>query len=267
MKKTKVIIPALGILLLSTAASVTGTVAWFSMNNTVTASTMTVKAKVTGNLNIEKGLIADKDLINKTDITDLDVSVTTLSPVHFDASNLSTSGKVDAQVPNWDATGAVKPTANTPGTPGTGADAYNSVGFAGITNGADGETSYFAFAQVSIVNKQEPPASYKLTPKCVITLGDAGDTLADALDAAILYKEAGKEDKTAVWHKASGAVIASDKVTCSFADLTLTDNVVYQCSLVIWYEGNDAHCTVNDALTNVAASTAVWSFDSAAISA
>lgn len=45
MKKTKVIIPALGMLLLSTAASVTGTVAWFSMNNNVTAKGMNIKAK------------------------------------------------------------------------------------------------------------------------------------------------------------------------------------------------------------------------------
>lgn len=45
MKKTKVIIPALGILLLSTAASVTGTVAWFSMNDTVTASGMSITSK------------------------------------------------------------------------------------------------------------------------------------------------------------------------------------------------------------------------------
>ena len=45
MKKTKVIIPALGILLLSTAASVTGTVAWFSTNKVVTATGMTVTAK------------------------------------------------------------------------------------------------------------------------------------------------------------------------------------------------------------------------------
>ena len=44
MKKTKVIIPALGLLLLSTAASVTGTVAWFAANATVTATGMTVTA-------------------------------------------------------------------------------------------------------------------------------------------------------------------------------------------------------------------------------
>ena len=45
MKKTKVIIPAMGLLLLSTAASITGTVAWFSVNTTVTANGMSVKAK------------------------------------------------------------------------------------------------------------------------------------------------------------------------------------------------------------------------------
>ena len=45
MKKTKIIIPALGVLLLSTAASVTGTVAWFSANSTVKANGMRVKAK------------------------------------------------------------------------------------------------------------------------------------------------------------------------------------------------------------------------------
>ena len=45
MKKTKVIIPALGILLLSTAASVTGTVAWFTAANDVDVSGLQFKAQ------------------------------------------------------------------------------------------------------------------------------------------------------------------------------------------------------------------------------
>ena len=45
MKKTKVIIPALGLLLLSTAASVSGTVAWFAMNASVQATGMQITAK------------------------------------------------------------------------------------------------------------------------------------------------------------------------------------------------------------------------------
>ena len=45
MKKTKIIIPALGMLLLSTAASVTGTVAWFSANSQVSATGLQIQAK------------------------------------------------------------------------------------------------------------------------------------------------------------------------------------------------------------------------------
>ena len=57
MKKTKIIVPALAVLLLSTAASVTGTVAWFSMNNQVTVTGMTVTTNVSSNL-----LIAETNL-------------------------------------------------------------------------------------------------------------------------------------------------------------------------------------------------------------
>lgn len=50
MKKSKILIPALGILVLSTAASITGTVAWFSVNNSVTVNGMQVTTKVSSNL-------------------------------------------------------------------------------------------------------------------------------------------------------------------------------------------------------------------------
>ena len=50
MKKTKIIVPALGMLLLSTAASVTGTVAWFAVNTSVTVTGLEVKAKAEGGI-------------------------------------------------------------------------------------------------------------------------------------------------------------------------------------------------------------------------
>ena len=63
MKKTKIIIPALAVLLLSTAASVSGTVAWFSMNSAVKVDGMQVSTKVSSNL-----LIAETNLeANYTD--------------------------------------------------------------------------------------------------------------------------------------------------------------------------------------------------------
>ena len=57
MKKTKIVVPALAVLLLSTAASVSGTVAWFSMNNSVKVDGMTVQTRVSSNL-----LIAETNL-------------------------------------------------------------------------------------------------------------------------------------------------------------------------------------------------------------
>lgn len=73
MKKTKIIIPALGLLVLSTAASVSGTVAWFSVNSTVSATGMQVQAKA------ESGLLisADKTAASwaNTDATALTDSV------------------------------------------------------------------------------------------------------------------------------------------------------------------------------------------------
>ena len=59
MKKTKIVIPALGLLLLSTAASVTGTVAWFSSSTAVTVSGMNVTTKVSGNLLIAESNSSD----------------------------------------------------------------------------------------------------------------------------------------------------------------------------------------------------------------
>lgn len=52
MKKTKIVVPALAVLLLSTAASVSGTVAWFSMNTQIKVTGMTVTTKVSSSLQI-----------------------------------------------------------------------------------------------------------------------------------------------------------------------------------------------------------------------
>ena len=50
MKKSKILLPALGILVLGTAASITGTVAWFSANGNVTVDGMAVTTKVSSNM-------------------------------------------------------------------------------------------------------------------------------------------------------------------------------------------------------------------------
>ena len=84
MKKTKVIIPALGILLLSTAASVTGTVAWFSANSTVNANGMKVQATTSESLVINTECpVGTKTKISFTDDDDDPI---VLSPATHDLS-------------------------------------------------------------------------------------------------------------------------------------------------------------------------------------
>lgn len=58
MKKSRIIIPALGLIALGTAASITGTVAWFSMNTQVTITGMQVTTRVSSNLQIVGSTLA-----------------------------------------------------------------------------------------------------------------------------------------------------------------------------------------------------------------
>ena len=89
MKKTKVIIPALGLLLLSTAASITGTVAWFSMNTSVSATGMQVKVKSentfllinTGNTNTASAIQSAGLTTVATSVSDNEAQVYPSSPI------------------------------------------------------------------------------------------------------------------------------------------------------------------------------------------
>lgn len=66
MKKSKVLVPALAMICVSTAAAVTGTVAWFAANKTVTATGMKVKAETEGSLVISNALISDTNYKQRT---------------------------------------------------------------------------------------------------------------------------------------------------------------------------------------------------------
>lgn len=52
MKKSKIVAPALAMIAFATAASITGTVAWFTANNSVNVSGMTFQTKVSDNIMI-----------------------------------------------------------------------------------------------------------------------------------------------------------------------------------------------------------------------
>lgn len=99
MKKTKILVPAMALLALSTAASVTGTVAWFSMNDKVSVTGMNVHTNVGSNLlisatNSESAFASGLD----QPVTGLLEPVSTVDGVDFyyhATSNVYGDGSVD----------------------------------------------------------------------------------------------------------------------------------------------------------------------------
>lgn len=89
MKKTKLIIPAIGMLLLSTAASITGTVAWFSMNTTVTATGMQVEASADNTFLV---ITAGTTTGGNPGIADTTVAIPA------DAASISAAGAINASL-------------------------------------------------------------------------------------------------------------------------------------------------------------------------
>lgn len=81
MKKSKILAPALAILCLSTAASVTGTVAWFAANNTVTADGMAIRASAPASIVISKDVLPT-EATTTTEVT-FDDAVTALKPCTY----------------------------------------------------------------------------------------------------------------------------------------------------------------------------------------
>ncbi len=86
MKKTKIIVPALGMLLLSTAASVTGTVAWFAVNTTVQVTGLQVRAKAEG------GILIAPYALTATAITEDSGSGNTVTDASFTAPAANSFG-------------------------------------------------------------------------------------------------------------------------------------------------------------------------------
>lgn len=69
MKKSKILAPALAILCLSTAASVTGTVAWFASNNVVTADGLKVKSTLPSSLAINSTIDGTNGVGKETSVS------------------------------------------------------------------------------------------------------------------------------------------------------------------------------------------------------
>ena len=256
MKKTKIVIPALGLLLLSTAASVSGTVAWFSANTSVTVSGMNVTTQVSGNLLIAESNSSDDNYkagpLSQTQTGILQpVSTVNGTSFFYTKNYIDGNGKATAQ------TGAFEPYT----TDSALATYYDVVGAKGyvdytfylkatssaasqkvsisvcnlkyngtIIDGSDAETKDLAW-RVAVFSQ----------PVAVNTNSDTVGTNASILKLANATYFDGNAVSAATPTYAAPSNLGSEAVIGTLATAGLTQR--YKVIVRLWLEGNDTSCT------------------------
>lgn len=89
MKKSKILVPAVALLALSTAAATTGTVAWFTTNRQVTASTLTAAIASSQDLRISDSLYPSYAWSTKVEWNLNDSSLIPVTPVAGSLDNVT----------------------------------------------------------------------------------------------------------------------------------------------------------------------------------
>ncbi len=244
MKNTRKLIPAFAMLLLSAVLLCTASYAWFSINTQVTASGMTVKAAVDSSLYIAKEANAELENITDTVIEDLGVQNEAVLPAYMSAQG-------ETVMVQKVGTYGVAPTPDSAGSAST----YTNVGTittTGVTAESDlNLNNYCGYAHVTIARKATIKESYVLTPSCAVTTGSGSSELNNALRAGLLIDER--------FYQSEANTDTSETLSFDFEGILLEDNRAYPACLLLWYDGEDPDCTVNNAgdlTTNIAA----WTF-------
>ncbi len=255
MKKTRKLIPALAMLLISAVMMSTASFAWFSMNTQVSAGSMTVKATTNANLYIASGVVAQSNIgdITGTSITNLNVEAKSVKPADL-ADN---SGTVTVR----DAATYKDSQAPTVGSAGS-AETWTTIGsFNATAANDDGKSDgtitelskYCALAYVTIARKATTGATYSLTATCTVNAGSGSSDLNKALRAGMLINGVFYEVENT-------AETVTGNITYTFDAVTgLSDNTVYTACLVLWFEGEDPDCYVNNAV-DLTENVANWTF-------
>lgn len=241
MKKFKKLIPALCMLLVSAVMLGSTTFAWFSMNNTVTATGMEIKAEVPTQLLIK----TDGDWGSTVAFAHKDGTMaTTVVPVS--ASNLTKDQTLNGRFYKLTEAGMKK---------------VNETGsLNGLTIGADydystntadfAETKVDYFADdfsLQLAGKLQTAAG-KVTAKAVISSKDGTATSLDEITKAlhivitdktgkvIINKDCGELGELTITAGASKELSLGDVHTFT------TDNETKEFAVYVFYDGNDTDC-------------------------
>ena len=239
MKKTKVIIPALGLLLLSTAASVTGTVAWFAANSSVTATGMKVKAKSDNEF---LQIAAASATWNDTDpFTTVEINNTTakeIKPTHV-AASLAEGG---ASYTNY--AGSTSAIVWLDARSNNVANAAHSGAFTNVT--ASATTDYTLLNELKVRIKPGTAASasnFRVSSVAFAAVEQSGTDVTDGLINSLRVLVVGA-DAGVVWKNGSYVEGATNSIVDAEVDTTGANVSVY-----VYFDGEDESCYTNNAIT------------------
>lgn len=291
MKKTKIIVPALAMLLLGTAASVTGTVAWFSVSTTANVTGMTVKTKVQSNMLIAGDTIgstaklADENFSGQPlvqEVSDILEPASTSNAINYfytvDAKADGSAKALDAFVA-YNASTAATDTTNylnkfseDYGLKKTDANA--------LISGKQGAVAYVEYVyQLKVVNTSTNASYINLkTLELSYTQADSESDDEHAFRVAIFCQSADSTisalaagDKVGTWKPTAGADFNSKVVSgtntladsayvssaTSIATVAASSTHYYKIVARMWIEGQDNSCK-NDTF---AALTGEWALE------
>lgn len=257
MKKFRKLIPALCMLLVSALFVGTSTYAWFSMNKTVTAANMQIKAQVNTQLMI-KGSAAGaeyKSAIDFVDANDSAVSaknaLTTVPATAYKGRNEAGSAALIKDANGWKKIATKHDLVKDDGTISGGAqDSTWDTAIADMFEKATVGTDYIKDDfTLKLVGEYKTGSSVKYTLKATTTLGENQANPADiykAIHVAVVatygestyLKEIDLGDATVAVEGKNATLSLEDAAFDAFT----AANQEHSYSVYIWYDGEDAQC-------------------------
>ena len=241
MKKTKVIIPAMGLLLLSTAASVTGTVAWFAANATVTATGMQLKAKTDSEY-----LVISRAGDSATWEAGVSTKTVALS-YPANAEVLPTSRQEVESTLSW------VTASGTSNTVGTASGGYSALSVTESNNyGTAGGKNYFVYdiVYVGLATGSSAPTAKNL--KCDVTFSASVSSELNKCLTVGLYAGStiGTNDFTDSYVLASSATGSVEKAGSNniYAGTALSATAGAPVVVYAYFDGDDVSCTTANAI-------------------
>lgn len=286
----KKLIPALALLLLSAVLLTTASYAWFSMNTKVTVTGMQVKTKVSSNLLIAGGALADAAkkadnlFTNKYEASITDVLLepvsTTTGKAFFYTTDARSDGSKNAPLTGTDAVALEAYNAAEVPTSSELTD-FNT---AYSTTGAVGYVDYVF--QLKATNTGDSAANIQIT-KLDLTYNKANaaddDDDENAFRVAVFVEDMGETGSTCT--AGSGTLIATYKTasaanhdgktanstttitgtptyngTATLASVAAGKTNYYKVVVRLWIEGQDTTCT-NETFVDLTKTGAYWALD------